>query len=66
MLDLNFLGGALAVHVAKECPQMIDALCVIDVVEGISISLSNHKINISIYFSFRQCIRSVELNAVLS
>ncbi|CAF0879323.1 unnamed protein product [Rotaria sp. Silwood1] len=28
------MGGALAVHVAKECPSMIDALCVIDVVEG--------------------------------
>ena len=28
------MGGALAVHVAKECPTMIDALCVIDVVEG--------------------------------
>jgi hypothetical protein len=24
----------LAVHVAKECPSMVDALCVIDVVEG--------------------------------
>ena len=28
------MGGALAVHVAKECPTMISALCVIDVVEG--------------------------------
>jgi protein phosphatase methylesterase 1 len=28
------MGGALAVHVAKECPTMINALCVIDVVEG--------------------------------
>ncbi|UJR35197.1 hypothetical protein I4U23_027964 [Adineta vaga] len=28
------MGGALAVHVAKECPSMVDALCVIDVVEG--------------------------------
>jgi len=28
------MGGALAVHVAKECPSMINALCVIDVVEG--------------------------------
>ncbi|CAF5163807.1 unnamed protein product, partial [Rotaria sp. Silwood1] len=28
------MSGALAVHVAKECPSMIDALCVIDVVEG--------------------------------
>jgi len=28
------MGGALAVHVAKACPTMINALCVIDVVEG--------------------------------
>lgn len=28
------MGGALAVHVAKECPELINALCVIDVVEG--------------------------------
>ncbi|CAF0821768.1 unnamed protein product [Didymodactylos carnosus] len=28
------MGGALAVHVAKKCPSMISALCVIDVVEG--------------------------------
>ncbi|CAF0773639.1 unnamed protein product [Adineta steineri] len=28
------MGGALAVHVAKEYPSMINALCVIDVVEG--------------------------------
>lgn len=32
--NILFLGGALAVHVAKECPSMINALCVIDVVEG--------------------------------
>ena len=33
-MRITVLGGAVAVHVAKQCASMIDALCVIDVVEG--------------------------------
>jgi len=40
VFKLFFTGGALAVHVAKECPSMIKALCVIDVVEGEKTSFS--------------------------